>query len=222
MKQALILSLVFLLVGCNGKKKIALAWENELEERRWKGIPVKCPFCTNGWGYILEDESYDDPIYCIWYGQNFRDVYIDNDNLYWDRKDEPITIDERFSWSGFPSKGDEAVRSGDTLEKAMARLRPKRLGNLRSGGRIVRIHSRCNSQFTYNQSLDEYDNIVERSERSREHTRKMVKEAGAENYEEYRAIKERERNPGKSPEQIELEKITKELKELKEEVKKKK
>ena len=200
MKHALVLSLVFLLVGCNGKKKeIALAWENELKEKREKGIPVKCPFCK-GWGYILEDESNDDPIYCIWKGQ-LDGKYLDSDNLWWDSKtaadgsdySNPVTIDEESSWRGFLFDWDYGMKSGDTLETAMARLGSK--------DSYTMSDPYCYSQFTYNHSLDKWDTDKIRTKQF---------------------WKKFEEDLKKSPEQIELEKITKELKELRKEAKRKK
>ena len=85
--------------------------------------------------------------------------------------------------------------SGDTLETAMARLssRPRSALDF------------CYSQFTYNQSLDEWERA--RAETKRfwaDHRRKVEEDAK------------------KSPEQRELEKITRELEELRKDVKKKK
>ena len=214
MRKALVLSLVFLLVGCNGKKKeMALAWENELKEKREKGIPVKCPFCKNGWGYILENESYDDPIYCIWKGagEDYWDAWVDSDDLYWHNRiksyvgqiTRPVKIDDGSSWSGFWVDGDYGMKSGDTLETAMARL---------SNFYVYKTqgHS-CHSQFTYNQSLDEWDRQNHKEKREETEEEAEMREF----YAKQRA------NAKKSPEQIELEKITKELKELRKEVEKK-
>ena len=201
----LALALAFAFVSCGGKQKeIALAWTNDLNEKRERGIPVKCPFCLNGWGYILEDESDDAPIYCIWKEQpeGGWNAWVDSDGFWWHRKStddstttRPVTIDEESSWHGFLLDGDYGMQSGDTLETAMARLssRPRSALDF------------CYSQFTYNQSLDEWERARAETKRFWADRRRKVEE-----------------DAKKSPEQRELEKITRELEELRKDVKKKK
>ena len=62
-----VFGLAAVLGGCGGgggKERLA-AFVEDQNNRNLHGIPAKCPHCSTGWGFVLEEEDNFATINCI-------------------------------------------------------------------------------------------------------------------------------------------------------------
>ena len=217
------------LVGC--ADKFVTDWVKEQESRKEIGSPVKCPNCAYGWGFVLDNERDDDPVYCLWSGPSLSRVELDDDN-YFDLKGWDLRFPkDKDDWRGWKSGIDDFSKHLRMLNRYLS---PEELSKF------------CYSEYTYNQSLAKVYQIKGR-QREIEAEKKLAQRAKQESEQWLKSWRPEERKKfiaefgqdawdrqeglareryqqykieaAKSPEQRELEKLNKQVKELKNELK---
>ena len=183
----------------DAKMLAEVAVADEFYEREWEGEQIKCPHCPRGWGFKLDHETDEDPLLCWRRGPENFIIELTEDGKYvreYMPEKPPISPSAHY---------DDYMRAAQKLSR-----QAREQGGMFAKGLGDGF---CGRKFTYGESIEKFPENYENSRRAYEERTRAVR----------RQEREQERlEAAKSPEQRELEKITKELKALREEVKKKK
>ncbi|MDB4810392.1 hypothetical protein OAH00_00765 [bacterium] len=225
--------LSFFAVSCSKKNN----WIEEQIDRKNVGLPLKCPHCTKGWGFIYDNETDQDEVYCVWKGNSIRypDWYLkelkEDYPVSWEIAAENAYLDDNNNWRNGAIKeslygknmyGQEFTQAdrlkdhvkekfGEKLYQALYRLRKDNAPDFLYGPHSLDY---CYNKFTKRESEEGFY-----AGQKRLSTNVKFRRTNARRRVEAEKI-QKKLDAAKSPEQKELEKINRQLKELKDEIKK--
>lgn len=235
-KIAITISLLFWLLfaaiqtGDNARDaknaKVVDEWLEEQVSRyeNENSIPLKCPHCYLGWGFFENYETDESLIYCLWGEEKTYDWRSKIDLLRNWKSD--LASAERFDHSDrvrLEALLEWPTDSKRKLEDSMERVTfngdgglNDRLIEARRRNKFKEYNSRCFKTFNKRESLDGFLNIM--GDRHAYYT-SVEENRNFERDEVYKkkrlyAAEIAAENAGKSPEQIELEKLNKKVEEL--------